>query len=183
MTMKRRVAFLAAIAVFAACSAASAIWSVSKTGIWPESWPKALEPLRVKSSTATGSAANFVIHSIPFTNRDKFEAAWPLLLKVKTKGAPIFLVRSPVSHWHFDKAKAGVLVHCPPGGVDPAEPSVPKPEFEGSREVWMYLATFIELVVDGEIVDLNRIRLPADTPIIDERFKDEETKTADAGGE
>ena len=30
---------------------------------------------------------------------------------------------------------------------------------------------FIELVVDGDIVDLNRIRLPAETPIIDERFK------------
>ena len=27
--------------------------------------------------------------------------------------------------------------------------------------------TYIELVVDGEIVDLNRIPLPADTPIID----------------
>jgi hypothetical protein len=32
--------------------------------------------------------------------------------------------------------------------------------------------TFIELVVDGNIVDLNRIALPADTLIIDERFKD-----------
>jgi hypothetical protein len=30
--------------------------------------------------------------------------------------------------------------------------------------------TFIELVVDGNVVDLNRIALPADTPIIDERF-------------
>jgi hypothetical protein len=31
--------------------------------------------------------------------------------------------------------------------------------------------THIELVVDGEIVDLNRIALPADTPILDERFE------------
>ena len=30
----------------------------------------------------------------------------------------------------------------------------------------------IVLVVDGNIVDLNRIRLPADTPIIDEQFTD-----------
>ena len=30
----------------------------------------------------------------------------------------------------------------------------------------------IQLIVDGEIVDLNRIPLPPDTPIIDERFKD-----------
>lgn len=28
----------------------------------------------------------------------------------------------------------------------------------------------------GEIVDLNRIPLPADTPIIDERFKDGKNK-------
>jgi len=25
-------------------------------------------------------------------------------------------------------------------------------------------------VVDGEVVDLNRIELPSDTPIVDERF-------------
>ncbi len=31
--------------------------------------------------------------------------------------------------------------------------------------------TCIELVVGGKIVDLNRIPLPADTPIIDERFE------------
>jgi hypothetical protein len=36
--------------------------------------------------------------------------------------------------------------------------------------------TYIELVVDGDIVDLNRIPLPADTPIIDERFKDGQNK-------
>ena len=28
----------------------------------------------------------------------------------------------------------------------------------------------IELIVDGDIVDLNRIPLPTDTPIIDKRF-------------
>ena len=31
----------------------------------------------------------------------------------------------------------------------------------------------IELIVDGNIVDLNRIPLPPDTPIIDNRFKEE----------
>jgi len=36
--------------------------------------------------------------------------------------------------------------------------------------------TYIELVVDGQIVDLNRIPLPVDTPIIDERFKDGQKK-------
>jgi hypothetical protein len=37
-------------------------------------------------------------------------------------------------------------------------------------------ATYIELVVDGNIVDLNRIPLAAHTPIIDERFKDGKKK-------
>ena len=31
---------------------------------------------------------------------------------------------------------------------------------------------YIELIVDGDIVDLNRILLPADTPIIDKRFEE-----------
>jgi hypothetical protein len=35
---------------------------------------------------------------------------------------------------------------------------------------------YLELVVDGDLVDLNRIPLPADTPIIDERFKDGKNK-------
>ena len=35
----------------------------------------------------------------------------------------------------------------------------------------------IELIVDGDIVDLNRIPLPADTPIIDKRFKEQPKKT------
>jgi hypothetical protein len=34
---------------------------------------------------------------------------------------------------------------------------------------WMN-ANYVELVVDGKIVDLNRIPIPADTPIVDERF-------------
>ena len=39
----------------------------------------------------------------------------------------------------------------------------------------------IVLITDGKIVDLNRIRLPADTPIIDNRFKDKynESDTGD----
>jgi hypothetical protein len=31
--------------------------------------------------------------------------------------------------------------------------------------------TYIVLIVDGQTVDLNRIPLPGDTPIVDERFK------------
>ena len=38
----------------------------------------------------------------------------------------------------------------------------------------------IVLITDGKIVDLNRIQLPADTPIIDNRFNERHNKT-DAG--
>jgi hypothetical protein len=180
--MKRTAAFFAAIAICAVCSTASALWVVSDKGAWPESWPKALEPLRKQSGTIRGSRMDLVIHHIPFTDPKEFEASWPQLLKVKTKGAPIILVRSPDTHWHFGKTNAGVLIHCPPGGVDPTEPRLAKPGMEGRREQWLW-TTHIELVVDGDVVDLNRIRLPADTPIIDERFKDDESKPADADGE
>jgi hypothetical protein len=91
-------------------------------------------------------------------------------LKVKSKGAPIILVRAPKTDFMAIKP-AGVLIHSPPPGQNdnPATPEAPIPAQENVRVRWMN-TTFIELVVDGNIVDLNRIALPADTPIIDERF-------------
>jgi hypothetical protein len=60
-------------------------------------------------------------------------------------------------------ASPGAAAIAPP----PATPS--KTPSAGRLPVIRYQ---IMLVVDGNIVDLNRIPLPADTPIIDERFKD-----------
>ena len=78
--------FMAAAVVCAVCSTASAAWEFTTTGAWPQTWPKGLEPLRKHSSTIRGSQADLIIHHIPFTKRDQFEAAWPLCLAVKTKG-------------------------------------------------------------------------------------------------
>jgi hypothetical protein len=175
--MNRTTAFLAAIGFCAACSSAYALYSVSVSGDWPKSWPAELEPLRKQSRTLVGPEVEFRHFAIPFGKREEFEAAWPHLLKVKTKGAPVFLVRGP-NFFLGDNAKAGVVVHCPPLGQanNPATPEAPIPGIPNkSRERWMY-TTYIELVVDGQIDDLNRIPLPADTPIIDERFKDEQKK-------
>lgn len=166
--MKLRAVLLVAI-VLGWTMVARADWSVSDQGAWPKSWPAELEPLRKQAGTIQGSLANLVIHHIPFTKREEFEAAWPHLLKVKTKGAPIVLVRSPGKHWHFGDTAAGALIHCPPGGTDPAEPKGPLKGVDNLPERWLY-TTWIELVVDGKIVDLNRIALPPDTPIIDQRF-------------
>ena len=156
--MKRRIALLAAIVCFALCFAARADYSFWERGVWPESWPKELEPLRKQSRTMEGPKVLYRHYMIPFTKREDFEAAWPLLLKVKSKGAPIVLVRGPKTDF-FEVNPAGVYIRTPPVN-----------EAQGPN------SASIQLVVDGEIVDLNRIQLPADTLIIDERFKDDKKK-------
>ena len=152
--MKRTIVFLAAIA-FCAVSSVYAMYEVEYKGTWPKSWPKELEPLRKRARTFEGPLAPHQHYAIPFTKREEFESAWPHILKVKSKGAPVRLVRGP-NFFVGAHIKAGVVVHSPPlGQEDP---------------------TYIELVVDGEVVDLNRIPLPADTPIVDERFRDGKKK-------
>ena len=168
--MKRPLPFLALIAFCTACSTAYALYSVSNEGEWPKTWPKELEPLRKQARTYVGPTLPQPHHAISFTKREDFEAAWPQILKVKSKGAPIFLRRGPL---FFGEMNAGVCVHCPPpqsaGHVQPEKPvsgyDIKNPS------CWMF-TNYIDLVVDGEIVDLNRIPLPDDTPIIDERFQD-----------
>src|SRR5579871_618544 len=152
-TMEKTIVLLAAVAVCVVCCTAHALYEVCDTGTWPKSWPAELEPLRKQSRTLVGPRAPQEHYAIRFTKREEFESAWPHLLKVKSKGASVRLVRGP-NFFLGEDSKAGVVVHCPPRGQadDP---------------------TYIELVVDGNIVDLNRIPLPADTPILDERFKDE----------
>ena len=174
--MNRRTALLAAIACLMACSAVHAEFSVWDKGIWPESWPKELEPLRKQARTYEGPRVLYRIYLIPFTKREEFEAAWPQLLKVKSKGVPIVLVRGPKTDF-FDLKPAGVVIHTPP--VDEAQGvgnEVSLTDAKKAHGEWRTKAAYIELAVDGEIVDLNRISLPADTLIIDERFKDETKK-------
>jgi hypothetical protein len=168
--MKKITVFLAAIAFIAVCSAVYADYSLVHEGQWPQSWPKELEPLREQATTFEGPMAPALHYFIPFTDRKQFESAWPHILKVKTQGAPLFLLRSPYT-W-LGKMDAGVLVHCPPAGTKPEA----IPPGEGNNMYRLLRANYIELVVDGKIVDLNRIPLPSDTPIIDKRFKEEQKK-------
>jgi hypothetical protein len=165
--MVRTVALLAV--VFGLMSASAyAIWSVSDTGRWPDTWPKELEPLRKQSQSYTGSSANRTFHQIQFETREEFEAAWPHLLKVKTDKAPVFLSRSPVKYLGPEKSSVRVWM-----ALNVSKPvASPIPGVKNERARWMY-TTHIELIVDGKIVDLNRIELPADTPIVDERFGEE----------
>jgi hypothetical protein len=120
--------------------------------------------LRKQARTLEGPRVPLWHYAIPFTKREAFEAAWPHLVKVKSSGAPIVLKRGR-SFWLGGDSKAGVCIHTPPMGEAP----IADAKDVGGR--WER-TIFIELIVDGEIVDLNRIPLPPDTPIIDERFKD-----------
>jgi hypothetical protein len=165
---------LVAVVLFIACSvhAEYAVWD---KGVWPENWPKELEPLRKQARTLEGPKAPDRRYLIPFTKREDFESAWPHLLKVKSKGAPIILLHGPKTDF-FAVKPAGVLIKSPPVQAgELANPETPLPRQTDVRTKWMN-TIYIELVVDGEIVDLNRIPLPPDTPIVDERFKEEKKK-------
>ena len=164
--MKRTAAICVAL-VLSLVSSVFAEYSVWNSGKWPKSWPAELEPLRKQARSFENSLESLPPpqhYAIPFTKRDEFESAWPHLLKVKSKGASIVLRRGP-SFWLGDKATAGVCVHTPPAGEAPITDGK---DAKGNWEKTIY----IELIADGEIIDLNRILLPADTPIIDERFKE-----------
>ena len=120
-------------------------------GTWPKSWPTQMEPLRKQARSLRGSLADITLYEIPFTKRAEFEAAWPHILKVKTKGAPVILVRSPDT-W-MGRIDAGVRIHCPPGKT--GEPVTPGTPIAGAGDVttrWLY-TNYIELIVDGNIVD------------------------------
>jgi hypothetical protein len=167
ITMKQAIAICVAIGLISVCPL-FADFGVVNRGTWPDDWPKELETLRERSRTFEGPKQPFLHYAISFKTRDEFEAAWPFLLKVKTKGAPVVLRRSP-SFWFENEKSAGVCVHTPPKGQVPVDD---RKDAKGNGETRNY----IELIVDGEIVDLNRILLPPDTPIIDERFKEGITK-------
>jgi len=147
--------FVASI-VFCTVGSVYAEWCGGPGGSWPESWPKELELLRKQASTWEWLGGKGVIttHEIPFANREEFESAWPHILKLKSKGAYLRLSNddqdSDGGVKIFEHISAG-----PSCVVSRAGPSS---------------VTRIDLEVDGSIVDLNRIRLPADTRIIDERF-------------
>jgi hypothetical protein len=159
--MIRSIAILA-VGLLTLAYPLQADYSVQDRGDWPETWPEELESLRERSRTLEGPLLPLLHYAIPFTDRAEFEAAWPHLLEVTTPGAPIVLRRGP-SFWLGDASNAGVCIHTPPAGEAPVS------DAKDVGDYWRQ-SIYIELIVDGEIIDLNRIPLPPETPIIDERF-------------
>lgn len=181
----------------------SALVGIRPEGNWPESWPKELEPYRKQAQTfEVAHGTQETVYEIRFKDRKEFEGIWPTILRVKSKGAPLTLLRlSPKQEGRlFDDEKPLVRIYCPPygsnrirslgtlSGIEPPWPEsvrsstgqLPEyaeqtvggvwvPEQKGKQTRVKYRARIdIHLVVDGEIIDLDRIYLPADTPIVNE---------------
>jgi len=174
ITMKRTAGILATLLVGVVAAQLFADVSIENRGRWPESWPQELEPLREKSRTIEGPLAGFLHYEIPFSDRDAFESAWSHLLKVRSPEYPITLIRSPYTGTGATKGssmKAGVLINSFPSANSTSDPATSDAPAKATTPKSTN-ATVIVLVVDGEVVDLNRIPLPKNTYIQDERFKD-----------
>jgi hypothetical protein len=196
------IVMLAAVTTSSVCLA---LVSVHKTGTWPDTWPKELEPYRRQATTFdVGTGTQEVVHEIPFSDRESFEKTWPHVLKLKSPGAPLIIERSPSSQFGSTEAgvEAGVRILSESGGVRKlpdgtrltAAPPWPDSVTSGSKVLPEYVVeengtwvpaepirrdrfnhrarVDIVLITDGKIVDLNRIPLPPDTPIIDNRFRE-----------
>src|SRR5262249_45822626 len=149
--VKSTAALISAIALITVCSV-HADYGVTDQGTWPKSWPKELEPLRKQARTFEGPAAPNLHYAIRFTTQEEFESAWPHILKVKSKGAPLHLKHGP-NFFLGEHCKASVVVHCPPlGQAD--NPATAEAPIAGATKVTTRAlnTTYIELLVDGKIV-------------------------------
>lgn len=160
---------------------------------WPKSWPSEFNAYldhAVCISPMTGGPAE-VFYDIRFSGREQFERLWRAVLKVKTDGAPLTLKtfkpieEDPVAGDFYTKPYLRILVppSNPPRKLeivslpsgDPAEyvqldEQGWRPSPRGRRTGYCARArTDIVLHVDGSVIDLNRIPLPRNTPIVDER--------------
>ena len=173
-------------------------------GSWPSSWPQELERYRECAATLEiASGIQETMYEIPFDSTAEFSNAWPHILQLKSKGAPLILEGSPSKNVLGKSMQAGVRILWPAEDSGPilpdgtrvfakapwpdsvVSPSGELPEYvrfvDGKwvaanpqeRQAFYYRARVdIVLIVDGRIVDLNRIQLPTQTPIVDRRFKD-----------
>ena len=184
-------------------------------GGWPDTWPNELEPYRDQvTTTQVAHGIHERVYEIRFNSRKEFERAWPHILTVKSRGAPLVIERGPFTYnVSGSEVVSGVMVLSPSLGYsggrswpppetrNKAEELVtqgkmlragpPWPEYlysedgqlpeyvkvqeKDGRLTWVpadaghRARVDIILIIDGEIVDLSRIVLPSDTPIIGRR--------------
>lgn len=185
--MKNIGAVVTLIVLFTA-NPAQALLMGGPGGWWPKSWPKELEPLRKQAWTwshgRTHQGIAWGSYDIEFKSREQFETAWPHILKLHEKGVPVTLRRGAhVRVWKTRPPKgqmAGVrIVFSKKVDIKrPPKIKLEKTTFSKTGGVFATkcMVRGIELVVDGKIVDLNRIHLPADAQIIDKRFPERQGK-------
>ena len=162
----RRAAVFAILIVFFFLTSTYALSVGGSGGAWPNDAPKELEPLRIRAWTwwhgrTVKGRGQYTSYEIPFAERTTFESYWPHLQKFKSDDTTLTLVRGNVIRAASTKSKyqnAGVRVV----GLATGD--------RLKRDGMKIKVTDIQLVVDGNIVDLNRIQLPQDMRIIDKRF-------------
>jgi hypothetical protein len=166
--MKKAIICVAIL--FCGIGTAHAMSSGGPGGRWPASWPKELDPLRKQSWSWIDGIVGWASFDIPFNTREEFEAAWPHILKVRTTGGPITLMRGPHVRVKIQQnAGVRIRVHASPA-LETELNLAGKPMAFTTPPNGKLPTVTLYLIVDGQIVDLNRIPFPADTPIVDERF-------------
>lgn len=263
-TIQRTCSILAVVTLlFVSYTSPHAMVRFVGEGVWPDDWPEQLEPFRKRATTFFAMTGEDICsYQIPFESREEFETLWPVLLELKSKGAPIKIWnvgsrQSHLSHAEWNNSRPLVRIVAPPHNstvgypprLDEAGNSISSermkllykrsagetltteeeavlradeivgrpiehdiesmkvnnglwlrpgppwpddirneqgelPERVQAREAdgrlrWVAQPTDnrgstqcrieLELVVDGEIIDLDRLEIPADTPIIDKR--------------
>jgi hypothetical protein len=173
-----------------------------RKGKWPGPWPKQLKEYRQQAVVIeVAEDIQETVFELAFEKREEFEKAWPEIIKLKTKGAPLILEKSPSKYSVSDTiAETGIRILWPstqpvimddgsvlrasPAGFETLKsPTGELPEYAHIKDGrWIPFdqkdqtgprhraRVDIVLITDANIVDLNRIPLPADTPIIDRRF-------------
>ncbi len=201
MHLKRNIS-ISLIAVFITASLTFASVITWRKGKWPGPWPKQLKEYRQQAVVIdVAEDIQETVFEISFEKREEFEKAWPEILELKTKGAPLILEKSPSEYKvSGSTAETGVRilwssmqsVKMDDGSVlraSPIEfasaktPTGELPEYVIAKDgKWIpyngqdqkgfrhRARVDIVLITDANIVDLNRIPLPAETPIIDRRF-------------
>jgi hypothetical protein len=197
-------------ALFVSATLVLASTAIAPHGRWPETWPKELEVFRARATTlSVGMANQETAYEIPFESREEFEAAWPHILSLRSKGSPIILQPGPTRYSSIPPTiKAGVMILCPcsPGtgplladgtllrSGPPWPDSIKSPSGELPEYVvaengkWVPYTTDIDarlgaqlgfhyrarvdvmLIVDGDIVDTNRLAFPEGVNLVPGHF-------------
>ena len=151
--------------------------SCSSHGTWPADWPKGLDAWRDQATTLRAAPlGQDGFYTVTLEDREAFEKGWAALLEVPRADHPtLTLVSEPPKDVALESL----------GGRRAGRPVVQVRYYRSfgengkkSREV----AVGITLFVDGKIVDLNRVRIPAGYKIEDRRTLPGKTDASTAEG-